>query len=192
MSPRRGPVEQLRDLFAGPGSEDYLGESVTQGQHMCQAAALAESAGAADELIAAALLHDVGHFRGELSGHDLMSGTDNRHGDTGAAWLSQWFGAGVTDPIRLHVAAKRYLCAVEPAYAAQLSPASAHTLDVQGGPMDEEQVRAFEAEPYFAEAVALRRWDDAAKDPAAATPPFEHFGPVLSRLLAPGSADARH
>jgi len=192
MSRRRGPVEQIRDLFAGPGSEDYLGEDVTQAQHMCQAGALAESAGAADELIAAALLHDVGHFLGQLSGHDLMSGTDNRHSHIGAAWLSQWFGAGVTDPIRLHVAAKRYLCAIEPAYAAQLSPASAHTLEVQGGPMDQEQVRAFEAEPYFAEAVSLRRWDDAAKDPGAATPTFEHFRPVLSRLLAAGSVEARH
>jgi gamma-butyrobetaine dioxygenase len=183
MSESHDPVDEIAALFAGPGADDYLGERVTQAQHMCQAGTLAQSAGAPDELVAAALLHDVGHLHGELSGHDLMSGTDNRHSDTGAAWLSRWFPAGVTEPIRLHVAAKRYLCAVEPAYFARLSPASVFTLDLQGGPLDAEEVRAFEQEPYHAEAVALRRWDDSAKDPAAVTHPFDHFRPLLSRLL---------
>jgi gamma-butyrobetaine dioxygenase len=183
MSVGADPVEQLAALFAGPGAGDYLGERVTQAQHMCQAGTLAESTGAPDALVAAALLHDVGHFHGEVSGQELMSGTDNRHSDTGAAWLSRWFPAGVTEPIRLHVAAKRYLCAVEPAYLTRLSPASVYTLGVQGGPMDAEQVRSFEAEPHHADAVALRHWDDAAKDPDAVTQPFDHFRGLLSGLL---------
>jgi phosphonate degradation associated HDIG domain protein len=186
MSERPGPIDQLADLFDGPGAEDYLGERVSQSQHMCQAGTLAESAGAPDALVAAALLHDVGHFQGEVSGQDLMSGTDNHHSDTAAAWLSRWFPPGVTEPVRLHVAAKRYLCTVDPAYIGRLSPASVHTLRIQGGPMDDEQVRAFEAEPFHADAVALRHWDDAAKDPDALTHPFSHFRPVLSRLLAVG------
>lgn len=177
-----GPVDRIAALFAGAGADDYLGEQVSMAQHMCQAGTLAQATGAADELVAAALLHDVGHFHGEVTGLDLMSGTDNRHSDTGAAWLSQWFPAAVTEPVRLHVAAKRYLCAVEPAYAEALSPASVFTLGVQGGPMDQQQVRAFEAEPFHADALAVRRWDDAAKDPAAPTQPFDHFRPLLLRV----------
>ncbi|MFJ1767619.1 phosphonate degradation HD-domain oxygenase [Amycolatopsis sp. NPDC088138] len=177
------PIDQLAALFDGPGTEDYLGEAVTQAEHMRQAGALAEAAGAPDELVAAALLHDVGHFHGALSGHDLMAGNDNRHGDSGSAWLGQWFGPAVTEPVRLHVAAKRYLCAVDPGYHARLSPASVHTLGVQGGPMTEPEAREFEGNPHHAEAVALRRWDDEAKDPEARTPGFDHFRPLLTRLL---------
>src|SRR6202042_1447751 len=121
---------------------------------------------------AAALLHDVGHFTGAISGADLMRGTDNKHSDTGAAWLARWFGPAVTEPVRLHVAAKRYLCAVEPGYADTLSPASVYTLSVQGGPMSEAEAAAFAAGPYAAGAVAVRRWDDAAKDPGADVPEF--------------------
>ena len=130
------PVRVIADLFAAEGAGEYLGEPVTQAQHMLQAAALAEGAGAAPELVAAALLHDVGHFRGAVSGHQLMSGTDNRHGDQGADWLAQWFGPGVTEPVRLHVAAKRYLCAVEPGYFGALSAASVYTLRRPGRPDD--------------------------------------------------------
>ncbi len=99
------PVRVIADLFAAEGAGEYLGEAVTQAQHMLQAAALAEGAGAGPELVAAALLHDVGHFTGAVSGHQLMGGQDNRHGHQGADWLAQWFGPGVTEPVRLHVAA---------------------------------------------------------------------------------------
>ena len=111
---------------------------------MLQAAALAELAGAAPALIAAALLHDVGHFTGTVTGRDLMQGTDNRHSDQGANWLAQWFGPEVTEPVRLHVDAKRYLCAVEPGYLDRLSPASVYTLRVQGGPMQAAEAAEFE------------------------------------------------
>jgi gamma-butyrobetaine dioxygenase len=149
---------------------------------MLQAAALAEQDGASPELVIAALLHDVGHFTGPLTGADLMGGTDNRHSDVAADWLGRWFGTAVTEPIRLHVAAKRYLCAVEPAYLEVLSPASAYTLEVQGGPMDDDEVAAFEAEPYAADAVRLRRWDDAAKDPTADVPSFDHYEQQVALL----------
>ncbi|WP_354642758.1 TauD/TfdA family dioxygenase [Kitasatospora camelliae] len=174
-------LDELEGLFAGEGAGEYLGEAVTLAEHMLQAGALAEAAGAPPHLVAAALLHDVGHFHG--SGTELMAGRDNRHSHTGADRLGRWFGPEVTEPIRLHVAAKRYLCTVEPAYRAGLSAASEYTLQVQGGPMDETEAAAFAAHPAAADAVALRRWDDHAKRPATTTPPFAHFRPLLAALM---------
>ena len=176
------PAGIIEDLFASEGAADYLGEPVTQAAHMLQTAALAERDGAPPALVAAALLHDVGHFTGTISGRDLMAGTDNRHSDQGAAWLSQWFGPEVTEPVRLHVAAKRYLCATEPGYLERLSPASVYTLGVQGGPMPGAERAEFEASPHAAQACQVRRWDDAAKDPDAQYPPLRHYLPLLRRL----------
>jgi phosphonate degradation associated HDIG domain protein len=181
---RRDVVDRLAKLFAEQGESEYLGEPVTQAEHMLQAAAYAEAAGASDPLIAAALLHDIGHFLGEISGHDLMSGTDNRHSHTGADWLAAWFPGTMTEPVRMHVAAKRYLCAVEPGYFDLLSEASVYTLSVQGGPMNDAEVTEFERGGYANDAVALRRWDEAAKDPNAHVPDFDHYRPLLERLLA--------
>jgi phosphonate degradation associated HDIG domain protein len=166
-------IDAIADLFAGPGARDYLGEAVTIGEHMRQAGALAEAAGAPAPLVAAALLHDVGHLRNE---------SDARHGSGGARWLAQWFGAAVTEPVRLHVAAKRYLCATEPGYFARLSPESVRTLALQGGPMTPEQAAAFEARPGARDAVSVRRWDDEAKDPAITPPGFAYFAPLLESL----------
>jgi gamma-butyrobetaine dioxygenase len=175
-------VTVIAALFASEGAAEYLGEPVTQAAHMLQAAALAERDRAGDDLIAAALLHDVGHFSGALTGHDLMRGTDTRHGEAGAAWLARWFGEEVTEPVRLHVAAKRYLCAVEPEYAAALSPASVYTLGVQGGPMRGRELAEFAGHRFAEAAIRVRRWDDAAKDPHAEPPPFDHFAGVLQAL----------
>jgi gamma-butyrobetaine dioxygenase len=171
-------IDELTALFTGPGAADYLGEPVTIGAHMRQAGALAEAAGAAPSLVAAALLHDVGHLTG---------GDDARHGLAGASWLATCFGPSVTEPVRLHVAAKRYLCAVEPGYFEVLSPESVRTLAAQGGPMSAAEAAEFEAGPYFADAVSVRRWDEAAKDPAVTPPPFGHFDELLRGLLR-GSA----
>jgi gamma-butyrobetaine dioxygenase len=179
------PIQVIAHLFASKGAQEHLGEPVTQAAHMLQAAALARSSSAPAPLVAAALLHDVGHLTSALSGHDLMRGTENRHSEAGAAWLAQWFGEEVTEPVRLHVAAKRYLCAVEPGYLAALSPASLHTLGVQGGPMDAAERAGFEAHPQACDALRLRRWDDAAKDPAAAPPAFGYYRSLLRRLLRP-------
>ncbi|MFF2380676.1 TauD/TfdA family dioxygenase [Streptomyces sp. NPDC058108] len=176
-------LDELAGLFAGEGAGAYLGEPVTMAQHMLQAAARAQEAGAADALVAAALLHDVGHFHGPVTGEDLMAGTDNRHSHTGADRLADWFGPEVTEPIRLHVAAKRYLCAVEPEYLGLLTEASVYTLQVQGGPMSAPEVAEYEANPYAADGVAVRRWDDQGKDPEASAPDFAHFRPLLAALL---------
>ncbi|MFD8482175.1 TauD/TfdA family dioxygenase [Kitasatospora sp. NPDC059673] len=176
-------LDELEALFAGEGSGEYLGEAVTMAEHMLQAGELARTAGAPPALVAAALLHDIGHFHG--SGLELMAGTDNRHGETAAGWLSRCFPATVTEPVRLHVPAKRYLCTTEPDYFAELSPASVHTLGLQGGPMTPEEAEAFAAHPSAADAVAVRRWDEAAKDPAAAnTPAFAEFRPLLLELMS--------
>ncbi len=184
------PVRVIADLFAAEGAGEYPGEAVTQAQHMLQAAALAEGAGAAPELAAAALLHDVGHFTGVLGGRQRVRGTGNRHGDQGADWLAQWFGPRVTEPVRLHVAAKRYLCAVEPGYFGGLSAASLHTLRTQGGPMTPAETAEFEASPWCQAALRLRRWDDAAKDPEAVVPAFGYYQPLLRQLARQHEAGA--
>jgi gamma-butyrobetaine dioxygenase len=171
-------IDAIAELFAGPGARDYLGEAVTIGEHMRQAGALAEAAGAAAPLVAAALLHDVGHLLGE---------TDSRHGSGGSRWLSQWFGDTVTEPVRLHVEAKRYLCATEAGYFDLLSPESVRTLGLQGGLMTPGQAAAFGELPYARDAVAVRRWDDEAKDPAVSAPDFAHFAPLLRALLPDGT-----
>jgi gamma-butyrobetaine dioxygenase len=182
--PADDPIRVIEELFASEGAADYLGEVVTQSTHMLQAAVLAEQARATPALVAAALLHDVGHFTGTVTGRDLMQGTDDRHSEQGANWLARWFGPDVTEPVRLHVAAKRYLCAVEPGYFERLSPASVYTLGVQGGPMAAGEVTAFQATPFAEDACQVRRWDDEAKNPGAPTPPFGHFVPLLAGLLS--------
>jgi gamma-butyrobetaine dioxygenase len=128
------------------------------------------------------LPRSTARFAGQLNGHDLMRGTGSRHEERGAAWLAQWFGEEVTEPVRLHVAAKRYLCAVEPGYAASLSLASVYTLRVQGGPMQRAELGKFEANRYAAAAIRVRRWDDAAKDPQASVPGLSHYTTVLRAL----------
>src|SRR6266702_8340551 len=156
------PVERIADLFASEGAAEYLGEPVTQAAHMLQAAHLAEFDGADDAMVAAALLHDVGHFAGTVSGRELMRGADNRHSHAGADWLAGWFGPDVTEPVRLHVAAKRYLCGTDPSYYGRLSQASRYTLSVQGGPMGDEEARGFSAGPFARQAILVRGWDDGA------------------------------
>jgi gamma-butyrobetaine dioxygenase len=177
-------VGRMREMFEGEGLRDYLGEDVSMAQHMLQAAGLARAAGAAEHLVVAALVHDIGHFTGVISGRELMAGKENHHDDAGADWLAGWFGPEVTEPVRLHVAAKRYLCAVDPAYVGALSEASVYTLKLQGGPMSDAERKAFEGSPYFSDAVALRRWDDMAKDANAATPAFDDFAAAVSAVAA--------
>jgi gamma-butyrobetaine dioxygenase len=169
-------VEEIGQLFAGPEARDHMGEPVPIGDHMLHAGALAEAAGAAGALVAAALLHDIGHLLGE---------DEDRHGAVGARWLGQWFGDAVTEPVRLHVPAKRYLCAADVGYFGLLSAESVRTLALQGGPMTADEVAGFEALPFWRDAVAVRRWDDQAKDPAVSAPRFAHFAPLLGALLRP-------
>ncbi len=174
--------EAIEELFASEGSEEYLGENVTLAEHMLKTAQAARAAGAPPALVVACLFHDVGHFMGAMSGLELMKGNDNHHEDTAAEWLSQWFGPEVTEPVRLHVDAKRYLCATDPTYYEDLSEASKFTMEVQGGWMTDDEVAAFAANPYAADACLLRRCDDAGKDPDSPEPRLTDFEDDVNAL----------
>jgi gamma-butyrobetaine dioxygenase len=176
-------VDLITRLFAAGGDSAYFGEPVSQTEHALQTAHLAEQEGATDALVVAALLHDVGHLLHGLPETIADQGVDARHEAGGAGWLARHFGPAVTDPVRLHVAAKRYLCAVDAGYRSRLSPASRQSLGLQGGPFDAAGVRAFEAEPYHREAVRLRHWDDRAKIPGLAVPPLGHYAPRIAAAL---------
>ena len=170
----REPVAVLRELFDRLGGAAY-GEAVTQLEHALQCGAGAASGGATPTLVVAALLHDVGHLLHRDAGGALRRGIDDRHEAVGATWLGQWFPAAVTMPIALHVAAKRYLCAVDAGYAEALSPVSRATLQLQGGVMTSAEAAAFVVQPFAADAVRLRRWDEAAKVPGSPTQPLNHY-----------------
>jgi gamma-butyrobetaine dioxygenase len=178
-----GIIDRLFSLFSEKGQGAYFGEAVTETDHALQCAHLAEQSGADNELIAAALLHDVGHLLHGLPEDLAEKGLDGRHEEGGAAWLKRYFGPAVVDPVRLHVAAKRYLCRVEPDYYDRLSPASQLSLRLQGGPFTPEEVDRFEQEPWFRSALAVRRWDDAAKVPGLSVPGLEHYRPRLQAVL---------
>jgi len=152
-------------------------------EHMLQTAALAEHEGADDELIAAALLHDVGNYADEFSAYSPTDTFDKRHDVVGAELLAPYFCRRVVAAVRLHVAAKRYLCAVQPEYFSLLSVASVHTLALQGGPMSPREVTEFKRHEGFADAVRLRVWDEHAKVPGVATPTFDDYMPLLRRIV---------
>ena len=177
-------VDFIADIFARRGAESYLGEQVTMSQHMLQAAQLAEKAGAPEPVIVSALLHDIGHYTNEFPEDALAQGTDNLHEEAGARVLAPFFPPEVTDPIRHHVAAKRYLCATDPEYFGKLSDASVHTLNLQGGPMDDAEVTDFAKEPNLEAILRVRIWDDQGKDPAMETPDFAHYAPMVARVVA--------
>lgn len=176
-------IELVYDAFASAGAAEYLGEPVTLRAHMLQTAVAAERAGAPAELVVAALLHDYGHLICDTPEHAAESGLDTEHEEVAYRFLATHFPSAVVEPIRLHVAAKRYLCAVDPAYHDLLSPASQLSLGLQGGPMSAEEAAAFEAQPHFRTACLLRRYDDAAKDPDAVTPPLSHYRRMLETVL---------
>ena len=167
-------TEEVLGLFAATGGNTYS-EQVSMQQHALQAAALARASGAQDALVLASLLHDVGHF---LAQPDSEFGVTD-HGTTGGAWLVERFVAAVSEPVRLHVAAKRYRCFVDPAYEEELSPASIGTLRLQGGAMSAAEAREFEAEPFAQDALALRSFDDGGKVAGLDIPVLEAWRPLL-------------
>jgi gamma-butyrobetaine dioxygenase len=176
-------VDDVASLYSSAEAARPYDEAVSELEHGLQAAALAARSGAPDHLIAAALLHDVGHLL--LADHRQRPAhrrTDEHHERAGAAWLAGWFGPEVTAPVAGHVAAKRYLCAVDPAYLGSLSSASQHTLALQGGVMSADEVRRCADRRSFVDAVAVRRWDDAAKVPGREVPSFDDYLPLLVRL----------
>jgi gamma-butyrobetaine dioxygenase len=179
-------VSDLQALYAERGRRRYA-EAVTQEEHALQCAALARAAGADDELVAAALLHDVGHLlappRDPTAPRVSTESPSTHHGGHGAALLRGLASERVAWLVEHHVVAKRYLCTVEPEYAAGLSPASVRSLQAQGGVIDAARCRELEGHPWFADAVRLRRWDDLAKDPAAQMPAFGAYTGLLEKLL---------
>jgi phosphonate degradation associated HDIG domain protein len=176
-------LEWICRRFAERGDAAYLGEPVSQTEHALQAALAAERFGAPPALVAAALLHDFGHLLHDLPEDCADNGVDDRHEERGAIWLAGHFGPVVVEPVRLHVPAKRYLCAAEPDYLAALTPASRLSLKLQGGPMTPCEIGRFRELPHAADAVSLRRWDEWAKQPGLATPPLRHFLPHLEAAL---------
>lgn len=179
------PFELMRDIYENGGGQFYDAEAVTQLQHGLQSAALAEKSGAPSHLIVAALLHDIGHLLNGDEKGAAARGEDALHESCGAAFLSRWFGADVTEAIRHHVAAKRYLVTAEPGYADILSPASVRSLELQGGAFSAEDAEVWYRQPGAADAVKLRRWDDAAKDVDAVVPGFEAYRGHIESVLRP-------
>jgi phosphonate degradation associated HDIG domain protein len=180
-------IEQILRMFRERGGSGYGGEAVTQREHALQAAHFARQTGASPALVAAALLHDIGHLLHDLPDDAPDQGVDDRHEQLGAAWLSRWFGPETAEPVRLHVAAKRYLCAAEPAYFEHLSEPSLVSLRLQGGPMSADELQQFRASPHFEAAVLLRRWDEAAKIPGMAVAEVEQYVPDLQAALTPAA-----
>lgn len=178
-------LEELAGLLEGKGARRYGLSSVNQLQHALQAALLAEQAQCGAALITAALLHDIGHMVHGLGENPADEGIDDRHEELGRAYLAPLFGPEVTDPVRLHVPAKRYLCATEADYFARLSADSVLSLKLQGGPMSEPEVAAFRALPHADAAVQLRRFDEEAKVADLVTPPVAHFLPYVQACLRP-------
>ncbi len=176
------PIQHIEALFHTYGEvpyDDARHESVSALAHALQCAQLAEWADADVSLVAAALLHDIGHF---IVSSALRDDEDDAHEHRAVPFLLSAFGPAVAEPVRLHVAAKRYLVAVQPDYAATLSPASQHSLSLQGGPMTAAERDAFDALPFARHALSLRRWDDMAKVPGKATPPLGYYLVLLEQL----------
>jgi phosphonate degradation associated HDIG domain protein len=175
-------MDDVFELLVTRGQGMYFGEAVSELEHALQAAYFAERDGAGDALVVAALLHDVGHLLHGQGEDVAQRRIDARHEEAGCAWLSSHFGPAVTEPVRLHVAAKRYLCRVDPAYRAAISAASVQSLGLQGGPMDAAEAVEFERNPWQRDAVRLRRYDDQAKVVGLAVPGLEHYRKRVEQL----------
>ena len=178
MGLRLGEIAQLFDRHGGI---EYSGEAVTQLEHALQTAQRAEREGAADTLVTAALLHDLGHLLNLQGETPSARGIDDQHQYFAIPFLRPLFPPAVIEAIRLHVDAKRALCALEPGYYEALSEDSKRSLRLQGGVFSPAEAQAFVAKPFALEAMRVRRWDDAAKVPGAATPAITHYLEVAAR-----------
>jgi len=173
---------EILAIYQARGAQAYFGERVSMTEHGLQAAHFAQAEGATEPLVLAALLHDIGHLLEQVPEAIEDWTLDARHEETGARWLARHFPAAVCDPVRLHVRAKRYLCATDVGYVARLSPASVHTLTLQGGPLSAREVTQFESERLWREAVCVRRWDDQGKVAGLKTRPLGDYAALIERL----------
>jgi phosphonate degradation associated HDIG domain protein len=178
-------TDELLSIYTRRGCAVYFGEAVTTTEHSLQAAHFAQAFGASDALIVAALLHDIGHLIESVPEDIADWENDAEHEVAGSRYLATRFRPEVYEPVRLHVPAKRYLCATDPSYFSRLSCASVRTLELQGGPMSRAEVTAFEAEPHYREAVLLRRWDDQGKVVGLRTPDFDYYRTLIDGLAVP-------
>lgn len=181
-------LADIEYLFAEHGDEQYSGEPVTQLEHALQTAYFAERDGADDQLITAALLHDLGHLLHDLGETPSLRGVDDVHQYRALPFLRGLFSDDVLNAIKLHVDAKRFLCAIQPEYHAQLSEDSKRSLLLQGGIFSDAAAADFIRQPGAERAVQLRLWDDAAKDANLATPPLAHFVRCASRCALKAQA----
>jgi phosphonate degradation associated HDIG domain protein len=175
-------TDEIIRIFGERGAAAYFGESVSMTEHALQAAACARAEGAPPALIVAALLHDIGHLIEEVPADIADWTVDACHEKVGSRWLAQRFAPQVSEPVRLHVPAKRYLCATDDHYFAKLSAASVITLKLQGGPMSAYEVAQFETELFHADAVRVRRWDDEGKSAGRATPGIDDYRGMIEAL----------
>lgn len=166
-------------LFERKGDRAYDGEPVTQLEHALQAATRAEQSGASPAIVTAALLHDLGHLLNDQGETPTLRGVDDVHQYAALPFLRGLFGDDVLAPIKLHVDAKRYLCATRSEYYDALSVDSRRSLALQGGIFSPQEAEAFIAQPYARDAVNVRLWDDLAKVAGATTPPLAHFVPIM-------------
>jgi len=176
-------VAHIGDIFKNRGAEEYLGEAVTVAQHMLQGASLAVHQGKSNAVIAAALLHDIGHFSSEFGTFSMDDEHDRRHEITGAKVLEPFFPTQVTQCVHHHVAAKRYLCATREDYFATLSDASVHSLQLQGGSMSADEAAAFAKNPYLDDIVQVRYLDDSGKIADMQTYDYAYFVDLLQGLV---------
>lgn len=176
--------DQIFSIFKDKGEGSYFGEPVSQLEHALQAAYFAQQEQAPESLVVAALVHDIGHLLEDIPEDTADLGIDAMHEEIGRSWLAERFGPGICEPVHLHVAAKRYLCATNPGYLARLSPASVQSLKLQGGVMRPDEVADFERHAHYKEAVALRHWDDRAKIPGLVTPALVTYREAIERAVA--------
>jgi phosphonate degradation associated HDIG domain protein len=176
-------VEKIITLFEKNGDSEYGGEAVTQGEHALQAAQLAIEDCCSTNIIVASLLHDIGHMLHALPDDAPEQGIDDLHEELGFRFVDKYFIPAVAEPVRLHVAAKRYLCATEPEYLRHLSEPSLVSLGLQGGPMNAEECQIFEQNPFYRDAVQLRRLDDLAKVPNMDVQPLRYYQTIMEGQL---------
>ena len=173
---------KIADLFAQRGDSEYGGEPVTQIEHALQCATLAEDEDSSPALIVASLVHDIGHLLHDLPDDAPDQGVDDHHENSGYRFLQQHFGPAVTEPVRQHVAAKRYLCTVDSEYLGMLSEPSVVSFHLQGGMMADDEFAEFKSSPHWEDSVRLRKWDDLAKVVELKTPTIEHFLEYIDSL----------